>query len=135
MSELNQRIRKFREEIGQTIEGLALLMQMEPDEYAELEKEWPKSLPVDPELGVISITKKFSYDEFHSVEDFIFETRDIGLSHLVIYESNNAKFLDNVYQKPDSYSYLELEFDSKMRDFENKVRIYKINYEEFDKMN
>ena len=46
-----------------------------------------------------------------------------------------AKFLDDVYQKPDSYSYLELEFDSKMRDFENKVRIYKINYEEFDKMN
>ena len=85
-------------------------MQMEPDEYAELEKEWPKSLPVDPELGVISITKKFSYDEFHSVEDFIFETRDIGLSHLIIYESNNTKFLDDVYQKPDSYSYLELEF-------------------------
>ena len=40
-----------------------------------------------------------------------------------------------MYQKPDSYSYLELEFDSKMRDFENKVRIYKIDYEEFDKMN
>mgnify|MGYP001193303304 FL=1 len=102
---------------------------------AELEKEWPKSLPVDPELGVISITKKFSYDEFHSVEDFIFDTRDIGLSHLVIYESNNTKFLDDVYQKPDSSPYLELEFDSKTRDFESKVRIYKINYEEFDKMN
>ena len=29
MSELNQKIREFREDIGQSIEGLALLMQME----------------------------------------------------------------------------------------------------------
>ena len=37
MSELNQRIREFREDIGQSIEGLSLLMQMEPDEFARLE--------------------------------------------------------------------------------------------------
>ena len=42
MSELNLRIREFREDIGQSIEGLALLMQMDPDEYIELEKEQRK---------------------------------------------------------------------------------------------
>ena len=40
MSELNQKIREFREDIGQSIEGLALLMQMEPEEFARLEEDW-----------------------------------------------------------------------------------------------
>ena len=40
MSELNQKIREFREDIGQSIEGLALLMQMEPEEFARLEEGW-----------------------------------------------------------------------------------------------
>ena len=33
-------IREFREDIGQSIEGLALLMQLEPDEFARLEEDW-----------------------------------------------------------------------------------------------
>ena len=40
MSILNEKILEFRENIGQSIEGLALLMQMAPEDYAELEKEW-----------------------------------------------------------------------------------------------
>ena len=40
MSKLNEKILEFREEIGQSIEGLALLMQMNPEEYARLEKDW-----------------------------------------------------------------------------------------------
>tara|TARA_Y100001970_G_C14249173_1_gene870503 strand:- start:77 stop:1066 length:990 start_codon:yes stop_codon:yes gene_type:complete len=40
MSKLNEMILEFRENIGQSIEGLALLMQMEPNEYEELEKDW-----------------------------------------------------------------------------------------------
>ena len=39
MSELNQKIREFREDIGQSIEALALLMQMEPEEFARLEED------------------------------------------------------------------------------------------------
>ena len=40
MSELNQKIREFREDIGQSIEGLALLMQIEPEEFERLEEGW-----------------------------------------------------------------------------------------------
>jgi len=40
MSKLNEMIRKFREDIGQSTEGLALLMQMDQEEYARLEKDW-----------------------------------------------------------------------------------------------
>ena len=40
MSKLNEMIREFREGIGQSIEGLALLLQIEPDEFAQLEEDW-----------------------------------------------------------------------------------------------
>jgi hypothetical protein len=40
MSKLNEKILEFRDDIGQSIEGLALLMQMDPEEYTRLEKDW-----------------------------------------------------------------------------------------------
>ena len=40
MSALNQKIREFGEDMGESIEGLALLMQLEPEELARLEEDW-----------------------------------------------------------------------------------------------
>lgn len=40
MAKLNEMIKEFRLSIDQSIEALALLMQMEPEEYARLEEDW-----------------------------------------------------------------------------------------------
>ena len=45
MSELNQKIREFREDIGQSIEGLALLMQMEPEDFENWSEITPGFFP------------------------------------------------------------------------------------------
>mgnify|MGYP001195972142 FL=1 len=60
MSELNQMIREFREEIGQSIEGLALLMQMEPEEFARLEVDW---IPSDEILQRLCSLFKWNYKD------------------------------------------------------------------------
>ena len=60
MSELNQRIREFREDIGQSIEGLALLMQMEPEEFARLEVDW---IPSDEILQRLCSLFKWNYKD------------------------------------------------------------------------
>ena len=60
MSELNQRIRKFREDIGQSIEGLALLMQMEPEEFARLEVDW---IPSDEILQRLCSLFEWNYKD------------------------------------------------------------------------
>ena len=60
MSELNQRIREFREEIGQSIEGLALLMQMEPQEFARLEADW---IPSDEILQRLCSLFEWNYKD------------------------------------------------------------------------
>ena len=64
MSKLNQMILEFREDIGQSIEGLALLMQMEPEDYLELEKEW---IPPDNILKRLCSLFEWNYIEIASV--------------------------------------------------------------------
>jgi transcriptional regulator with XRE-family HTH domain len=60
MSKLNEMILEFREDIGQSIEGLALLMQMDPEEYARLEKDW---IPPDDTLQRLCALFEWNYQE------------------------------------------------------------------------
>ena len=66
MSELNQKIREFREDIGQSIEGLALLMQMEPDEFARLEEDW---IPPDEILQRLCTLFEWNYKDIKRLAD------------------------------------------------------------------
>ena len=40
MAKLNEMIKEFRLSIDQSVEAIALLMQMDPDDYARLEEDW-----------------------------------------------------------------------------------------------
>jgi len=66
MSKLNEMILEFREDIGQSIEGLALLMQMEPEEYARLEKDW---IPPDETLQRLCALFEWNYQEIKRLAD------------------------------------------------------------------
>ena len=66
MSELNQKIREFREDIGQSIEGLALLMQMEHEEFARLEEDW---IPPDEILQRLCSLFEWNYKNIKRLAD------------------------------------------------------------------
>ena len=66
MSKLNEMIREFREDIGQSIEGLALLMQMEPDEFAQLEGNW---IPPDDILQRLCVLFEWNYRDIKRLAD------------------------------------------------------------------
>ena len=66
MSKLNEMIREFREDIGQSIEGLALLMQMEPDEFAQLEEDW---IPPDDILQRLCTLFEWNYRDIKRLAD------------------------------------------------------------------
>jgi len=66
MSKLNEMILEFREDIGQSIEGLALLMQMDPQEYARLEKDW---IPPDETLQRLCTLFEWNYQEIKRLAD------------------------------------------------------------------
>ena len=105
---------------------------------AELDQKWPKPLQV-ADSGklkgeIITQTKRIVFDNSPNLEEFIQNSRIMGLSHLVIFEKNQEEILNQVFLKPEKYPYLEIEFDSEDMKFMNKIRIYKINYDEFDRM-
>ncbi len=66
MSKLNQMILEFREDIGQSIEGLALLMKMEPEDYLELEKDW---IPPDDILKRLCSLFEWNFKEIKVIAD------------------------------------------------------------------
>ena len=66
MSKLNEMILEFRKDIGQSIEGLALLMQMEPEEFAQLEKNW---IPPDDILQRLCALFEWNYLEIKRLAD------------------------------------------------------------------
>ncbi len=100
---------------------------------ATLEQNWPKSLPLD-EIGKNTYpTARISSEGFETLEGYIHDSRDNGLSHIVLSENNRSSFLDDVFINYENYSYLKKTFDSSNYNFENKIIILKIDYSIFDK--
>ncbi len=60
MAKLNEMIRDFRLNIGQSIEALALLMQMDPEDYARLEEDW---IPPEDVLERLCALFEWNYQE------------------------------------------------------------------------
>ncbi len=69
-----------------------------------------------------------------NIEDFIKYGRTKGLTHIVIDENNfkKEKFMKDVFNNGEYFSYLKKEFDSKEEGFSHKLKIFEINYEKFD---
>jgi len=99
---------------------------------AEIISNWP-SLPLVYENKIVTKMSYFSSSGFNSLEKFLENSKEEGLSHLVIDDkSNRPEFLRDVFLHDERYSYLIKEFDSKEYDFEYHVKIYRIDYDNLE---
>ena len=64
MAKLNEMIREFRESINQSVEALAMLLQLSPEEYTRLEESWN---PPDPVLQRICTLFEWNYQEIKRI--------------------------------------------------------------------
>ena len=64
MAKLNEMIREFRESINQSVEALAMLLQLSPEEYTRLEESWN---PPDPVLERICTLFEWNYQEIKRI--------------------------------------------------------------------
>jgi len=70
----------------------------------------------------------------NSVADYIKFGKKVGLTHLVIDgKSAQPKILNDIFDNEKNYPYILNQFDSKEHGFEYHVKIYKINFELFEK--
>jgi len=105
---------------------------------AEVEMKWP--LIPKPSVAIghghISLdVKKFLAEDFESIEEFLVESKNSGLTHLILDgKENRAKFLNLIYQNDDDYPFLEKIYDSHEHGLKYHVKIYLINYESFEEI-
>lgn len=100
---------------------------------ATLEQNWPNSLPTGHDGRISFFIKKIPSQNYNSLEEYILNSKNSGLTHIVITENNYSTFLDELLINYEKYPYFEKIFDSKNHNFKNKILILKINYSEFEK--
>ena len=71
---------------------------------ATLEQNWPDSLPIDQDGKISFFIKKISPKNFDSLEEYILDSKNSGLSHILVTENNQSKFLDELLINYDKYS-------------------------------
>jgi hypothetical protein len=99
---------------------------------AALENSWPELLPVNEKNKMTAKIKKFSTEKFEKLDLFLEKNENNGLSHLVIVEHEEKKFLNDIFKNEENYLFLKKVFDSKDLGFENQIKIFEINYDDFN---
>ena len=102
---------------------------------AEISNKWP-IIPLPPKeenYNQLFDVKKISPKKYSSLNDYIINSKEKGLTHLVINkEKNNAKFLDDIFYHEEKYPYLIKEYDSLDQGFKIQIKMYKIDYIKFE---
>lgn len=99
---------------------------------AELQRVWPDLLPknVDGKMGFQ--IKKFPTKDFDNLIEYINFNKNEGLSHLVIVENERELFLNKIFHNEKDYEFLKKIYDSKDLGFKNQIKIFEINYNDFN---
>lgn len=100
---------------------------------AEVAEKWPE-IPLPDETGYNQLfeIKKISPEGFSSLKDYISDSEEKGLTHLIVDgNEENAKFLNDVFFNDEDYPYLIKVYDSSKENYTYHVKIYKIDYKEF----
>lgn len=102
---------------------------------AEISNKWPNiPMPKETSYNQSFEIAKISPGGYTSLENYIHESKIKGLTHLVVDgKQMNANFLNDIFYNEEKYQYLVKEYDSKDEGFNYHVKIFKINYELFEK--
>jgi len=99
---------------------------------AALENSWPELLPLNEKNKMTVNIKKFSSKNSESLEQFLENNKNQGLTHLVIVENDKELFLKKIFHNEKEYPFLEKIYDSKDLGFKNQIKIFEINYNIFN---
>ena len=99
---------------------------------AELLQTWPNMPTTDAYGHLVFRIVRVPVEGFNSLEEFIHSSEDLGLTHLVLDgKPTREKFLNDVYHNEKQYPYLLKVYDSHDQGFSYRVKIFKINYDNF----
>ena len=99
----------------------------------EIENSWPIiPLPSQEENYNQSWDiKKISPREYSSLKDYIKNSNEKGLTHIVIRERNDVEFFNDIFYHEEKYPYLIKKYDSLDHGFNLQIIMYEIDYKIF----
>jgi len=75
--------------------------------------------------------KKISPREYSSLKDYIKNSNEKGLTHIVIRERNDVEFFNDIFYHEEKYPYLIKKYDSLDHGFNLQIIMYEIDYKIF----
>ena len=89
-------------------------------------------LTTSPPLPSLTVITKY---DFNSINEYIQYGKTVGLTYLVL-DGKNARpsILNDIFYNEDKYPYLVKVFDSLEHDYKYHVKIFKIDYQIFQKI-
>ena len=102
---------------------------------AEISNNWP-IIPTPKEViwNQSFDIKKISPANYSSLKEYIENSKEEGLTHIVVNAGkNNYEFLNDVYHNEKNYPYLIKKYDSLENEFKLEIIVYEIDYVEFRK--
>ena len=75
--------------------------------------------------------KKISPREYSSLKDYIKNSNEKGLTHIVIREKNDVEFFNDIFYHEEKYPYLIKKYDSLDHGFNFQIIMYEIDYKIF----
>tara|TARA_Y100000996_G_C22408407_1_gene596143 strand:- start:287 stop:868 length:582 start_codon:yes stop_codon:yes gene_type:complete len=100
---------------------------------ANIIAEWPKLPIATHETHVERNLKLISPLEYDSLDQFIHDSKNEGLTHLAVDGRNNQpEFLREIFVNDKKYDFLTKIYDTNEQGMEYKVKIFKINYDKME---
>ena len=95
---------------------------------AELEQNWPELPPTDERGKMGFSTKKINIKNSFDIENYLENSKPLGLTHIVVYKENQIEFLDDIFAYEEKYPYLSKVYDSSFLGHGKHIKIFEIDY-------
>ena len=98
---------------------------------AALANSWPELLPLNEGMKMSKPVKKIQSSDYEDLKQFLEDNEKNSLTHLVIPINHKTPFLKEIFHNEVNYPFLNKVYDSEKNQFENKIKIFEINYKLF----
>ncbi len=122
-------------EIEKIADGINDWSQWKYIPVSEIANNWPTiPLPKETRYDQDIEMERIDAKGYHTLIDYIRDSKDKGLTHIVVDGKQYPEFLNDVFYNEKEFSYLIKEYDSQDKRYQYHVKVYKIDYKILSKI-